>query len=161
MSNPRIVAAFPGTGKSVLAATVPGVVDSDSSGFSWIYRSPDVRERHPDWPSNYVSHICELCQSSLRLVLVSTHREVRDALVEHEIPFTLVYPDGALREEYRARMARRGSPAALIAKVIDELWESALAECRAQHGCDHLVLGVGEYLLDALLDAFNEPDACD
>lgn len=140
----RVVAAFPATGKSYLASRMPGVADSDSSQFSWTYRGPP--ERHPHWPGNYIDHLNELRRSSLGLVLVSTHAEVRAALVQHGIDFTLVYPMVELREEYRERMEHRGSPPALIAKVIDELWEPALAECRAQRGCYHVELCSGGYL---------------
>lgn len=144
----RVIAAFPATGKSYMASRTPSVADSDSSQFSWMH--PGSRERHPDWPHNYVEHLGHLLCSGLRLVLVSTHAEVRTALVEHGIDFTLVYPAASLRDEYRVRMERRDSPPALIAKVIDELWDSALAECRAQDGCEHIELGRGEYLSDVL-----------
>ncbi len=150
MSRTRVIAAFPATGKSYMAATVPDIADSDSSSFSWKYTHPDVRQRHPDWPGNYICHLRELLQSDVRLVLVSTHAEVREGLVRHGIPFTLVYPRAELRGEYRARMERRGSPPGLIAKVVDELWDTALAECAQQEGCHHVVLNPGEYLTDAL-----------
>lgn len=147
-----VVAAFPATGKSYFADHATGVVDSDSSSFSWKWITFDVRERHPEWPGNYMAHVSEKLASGA-LVLVSTHAEVRSALVDSGIPFTLVYPDVVLREEYRERMQRRGSPKPLIRKVIDELWVPALAECMAQRGCEHVVLGPGEYLSDALVEA--------
>lgn len=150
MRAARVIAAFPATGKTYMAATVPGVADSDSSRFSWKYSHPDVRERHPDWPGNYIAHLRELLRSSLRYVLVSTHAEVRDALVANGIDFTLVYPADDCREEYRERMRRRGSPEALIRRVIDELWSQAIAECEQQRGCLHVMLARGEYLAEAL-----------
>lgn len=149
-SRHGVIAAFPATGKSYLAARTPGLVDSDSSNFSWKYIHPDVRDRHPDWPGNYMAHLRGLLDNGARAVLVSTHAEVRSELVNQGIGFTLVYPESGLRDEYRERMERRGSPAALVAKVIDELWDDALAECAAQEGCAHVVLGPGEYLTDAL-----------
>lgn len=157
LERTRVIAAFPATGKSYVARTVPGWADSDSSRFSWKYRHPDVRERHPDWPGNYITHLRELLKSDLR-VLVSTHAEVRDALVAAGIPFTLVYPRADLREEYRARMQQRGSPPALIAKVVDELWPDALEECARQTGCEHVVLGPGEYLREALAAVPEVPE---
>lgn len=146
---PQVVSAFPATGKTHLATTRPGVFDSDSSRWSW--RRPGVR--HSEWPQNYMAHIAELRQSSARLILVSSHAEVRNALVQAGVPFALAYPAEGLREEYRERMERRGSPAALIRKVIEELWTPALAACRGQQGCDHIMLGPAMYLSDAV-----EPD---
>lgn len=149
--SPRLVSAFPATGKSYIAQGTPGVIDSDSSAFSWVYPHPEVRDRHPDWPHNYVAHIRELLRAtSVRLVLVSTHAEVRRALAAEDIPFTLVIPAVGLREEYRQRMLERGSPEPLVRKVIDELWDQALAECLVQEGCRRIVLGRGEYLADAV-----------
>lgn len=138
--EPRVISAFPATGKSHMASIVPGVADSDSSLFS----------RGPGWPDNYIDHLEELGRASLSLLLVSTHSEVRQALIDHSIEFTLVYPAEGLRDEYRERMEQRGSPLALVTKVIDELWSPALAECRAQRGCRHVELGPGEYLTDAV-----------
>jgi hypothetical protein len=141
----RVIAAFPATGKTFYAEHTPGVIDSDSSRFSW--SEPGVR--HPDWPENYVRHIAKVRDSGAT-VLVSTHAEVRDALAVSAVPFTLVYPDPWQREDYRKRMEQRGSPPALIAKVIDELWDDAIDSCAVQMGCEHIQLRRGQYLSDVL-----------
>jgi hypothetical protein len=140
-----LIAAFPATGKTRLAE-VASWVDSDSSSFSWKWLSPDVRERHPEWPGNYISHIRrELADG--QAVLVSTHAEVREALVKDGLHFLLAYPERGLRAEYRERMARRGSAAPLIDKIIG-MWDDALDQLDAQPGCDRLILGAGRYLSD-------------
>lgn len=144
-----VVAAFPAVGKSYVAERRSDVVDSDSSSFSWKWFGPDVRERHPEWPGNYIEHIKDEVKKG-NTVLVSTHAEVRAALHQNAIPFTLVYPVPMAREEYRDRMYRRESPVWLIEKVIDELWTSALHECAAQLGCVHVVLRPSEYLSDVM-----------
>lgn len=142
----RVISAFPATGKSYLAERASEVVDPDSSAFSWKWSGPDVRERHPDWPANYLVRIRSELDAG-RTVVVSTHAEVRDALVSAGVYFVLAYPDRSLRAEYRERMTRRGSPSMLIEKVIG-MWDEALDQLQAQHGCDHLVLGAGRYLAD-------------
>lgn len=142
--EPRVIAAFPATGKTFVAALDHRFLDSDSSAFSWA--SPGVRS--PLWPENYIAHITAALNRGDR-VLVSTHAEVRAALRDAGIPFTLVYPDASLRDEYMDRMVRRGSPRALI-QAIDQMWDAALAECAAQEGCEHVVLGPGKYLKDVL-----------
>lgn len=153
MANPTqtgsVVAAFPATGKSYYAATRTDALDSDSSRFSWRWLGPDTRERHPDWPANYMAHIREALKG-LSTVLVSTHAEVREALAAEGIPFTLVYPSPAQRRDYRDRMERRGSPEPLVRKVIDELWDEALISCAGQAGCVHVVLRPGEHLADVM-----------
>lgn len=149
---PRVISAFPATGKTYAARALPGVVDFDSSGYSWKYLGPDARVRHPEWPGNYIADAVWPGNNGSH-VLVSSHAEVRTALVAAQIPFALVYPEAGLREVYRHRMTARGSPAALVTKVIDELWEEALWDCRSQPGCTHYELGAGEYLLDLLAPA--------
>lgn len=142
----RVVAAFPATGKTHYAERHAEVADSDSSGWSW---TPGTRERDPHWPGNYMAHIKSLLTEGVT-VFVGTHAEVRAALVAEGIPFTLVIPGAELQDEYRARMEQRGSPEALIAKVIDELWDDALADCMDQCGCDLVILEAGEYLSDVI-----------
>lgn len=145
-SGGRLIAAFPATGKTHLAKASEGVVDSDSSHFSWKWLGPEDRERHPDWPGNYIAHIkSELADG--RTVLVSTHQEVRDALVAAGLWFVLVFPAADLQAEYRKRMAERGSPSWLVEKVIG-MWDEMQAQMRGQAGCDYLILGPGRYLGD-------------
>ncbi len=142
----KIISAFPATGKSYAANRFDGLADSDSSRFSW--ERPGVR--NPDWPANYFAHIEEELEDGMT-VLVSSHAEVRTGLVERGLPFTFVYPDPTLRAEYRERMERRGSPLILI-HTIYEGWDTMMRACREQRGCDHIVLGSGEYLSDVLTD---------
>lgn len=144
---PRVVAAFPGTGKTYAALRDMRLLDSDSSAFSW--ESPGVR--HPRWPENYMEHVrAALSLPEYDRVLTSTHVEVRGALMAAGIPFGLVYPAPECREEYRARLARRGSPEAFVELVVDTHWDAWLEDCSAQGCCDHFVLGPGSYLTDVL-----------
>lgn len=140
-----VIAAFPATGKTYIAIRQPGVIDCSSS-FSWMH--PGTRERHPDWPGNYVEHIDALVRSG-QTVLCSTHQEVRDALTAAGRTFTLVYPAEDQREVYLRRMRERGSGARLI-DFIGSQWDALLASCRSQEGCEHIVLADGLYLADAL-----------
>lgn len=143
----RVVAAFPATGKSHYADLHDVALDSDSSLYSWT-PGQDRKVRHPDWPTNYMEHIKASVAAGIT-VLVSSHAEVRQALAAEGIPFTLVYPAGRLLDEYIDRMVQRGSPDALI-RVIAENWGWWLADCMEQEGCDHVVLGPGQYLSDVI-----------
>lgn len=139
LSRGRVVAAFPATGKTTLVKNCEGFIDSDSSTFT----------RGDDWPTNYITAIRDRLSEGWT-VLVSTHAEVRQALADAGVPYTLVYPVSEAREEYRKRMEERGSPPVLVTKVCDELWDDALAECRAQEGCERIELDPDEYLSDVI-----------
>lgn len=133
-----VISAFPATGKTYVADRYPNVVDSDSSAY------PKGRA----WPGNYIADI-ERHLADGKTILVSSHQEVREALVDAGIPFALVYPRRDLRREYRKRMEFRGSPAALVEK-IDGLWDVMLDSMERQGGCTHYVLGPGDFLADIL-----------
>lgn len=145
MAKGKVIAAFPATGKSYLAATSDRYADSDSSAFSWA--APG--ERHPDWPRNYIEHVQALLKQG-KVVLCSTHEEVREALVAAGIPFTLVYPSDGQREEYAVRMFERGSDKRLIDFITDN-WIRLLTSCWLQQHCDHIVLPAGRYLSEVNL----------
>lgn len=142
-STSGVIAAFPATGKTWLTERRPYCVDSDSSRWS----------RDHDWPENYMRAIDGwLTGEYIRYVFVSTHTEVRAALVERGIPFTLVYPHLDLRDEYAQRLRDRGSPEGMVALIFSK-WDRFLAECAFQVGCRHVVLGPGQYLADVIQEA--------
>ena len=108
----RPIAGFPGVGKTT-AAKVFNYSDSDSTQFSrW------KNQRHPDWPGNYIRHIQDLSG----IVFISTHPEVRSALVKEQIPYLLVYPERDCKAVYLERFKNRGSPEAFIT-LLDDFWD--------------------------------------
>ena len=115
----RIISAFPGTGKShIFKSGKYDCLDSDSSEFSWVYDDDGSKRRNPDFPANYIAHIKENI-GKVDLIFVSTHKEVRDALLENCLFFYLVYPKEQAREEYLQRYRGRNSPEAFI-KLLDD-----------------------------------------
>ena len=141
-----VISGFPGIGKSHLAQSETNLVitDSDSSNFSWA--SPGVRD--PTFPLNYMIHV-KKCLVESDIVLVSSHAEVRAALVESNILFTLVYPGLAAKEAYLSRYEKRGSPASFLT-LLDKNWNMWLDELDAQDGCNKTVLGSNQYLSDVI-----------
>lgn len=142
-----VISAFPGTGKSHLFNHAPEglrIADSDSSQWSWT--SPGVR--HPKWPMNYMEHIQSLINDGVDLILVSSHKEVRDALVDFEIPFTLVFPQACLKNEYLQRFAERGSPEKFI-ELLDQKWSEWVSPVNTG-AAQVVLLGSGEFLSDAV-----------
>lgn len=140
----RIIAGFPGIGKSFVARnSALSVRDSDSSSFSWC-----GTERHPDFPHNYIRHIQDHL-NDYDVILVSSHAEVRGALRDAGLAYTLVYPESSQRDDYIERYIRRRSPASFIQMVRDR-FDPWLAECRAETHPTHVVLETGQYLHDVL-----------
>jgi hypothetical protein len=138
-----IVSGFPGIGKSSYVTSVResssglSVSDSDSSKFP-----------KTDFPANYLRHIERLI-GNVHIILVSSHDQVRDALVGAGHRFLLVYPSGDQKEEYLERYRTRGSPDVFVT-LMDARWDDFITGCENQTGCDHIVLEPGEYLSDAM-----------
>ena len=136
----RLVCGFPGVGKSHLCRKM-GWHDSDSSQFS-----------HRDgWPSNYIAHLKTLDG----VAMVSTHKQVRDALSDAGMPFDLCYPSRELKHEYLARYKQRGNPATFV-ELLDRMWEEWITEMEQEtRHASSFVLREGEFASDVI----SEPNA--
>ena len=137
-----IMSAFPGTGKSEYLRQGEGsgympqgfACDSDSSNFD-----------KSEFPSNYIEHIKSKIDDGYARIFVSSHKEVREALLKNEIEFTLVYPDRELKEEYLRRYKERGSSESFI-NLISNNWDLWLTELENQTGCKHIVLKSNQFI---------------
>ena len=140
IAKPMLVAGFPGTGKSSYcyrdADYMPQgfATDSDSSKFD-----------KANFPQNYIEHIKGKISEGYARIFISSHKEVRDALVENGLEFTLVYPKKELKEEYLKRYKERGSPDGFI-KLISDNWDLWLDELKNQKGCKHIELESGQFI---------------
>jgi len=130
----RIISAFPGTGKSYYHKNHhETTLDSDSSLFSWTTEF-GLKVRHPDFPANYIQHIKENI-GKYEFIFVSSHKEVRDALLDSCIFFYLVYPDECRKEDFLKRFRDRGSPESFVSLLSDN-WEKWIKECDfCKYGC--------------------------
>ena len=136
----RVVSAFPGTGKTYYFNNSESgkVLDSDSSKFNKQY-----------FPANYIEHIkTSLQNDSIHTIFVSSHKVVRDALVDNDIRFLLVYPGRELKEEYIERYKNRGNPPEFII-LVEKNWDAWIDELDNQMGCTKIKLKSKEYLWDA------------
>ena len=154
MRNTKVIAAFPACGKSYCFERNEDyiILDSDGSKFSWIY--PDGLEtkyRNPEFPKNYIEHIKENI-GKVDYIFVSTHEEVRNALTDAGIDFTLVFPEWSLREEWVGRCFIRGSGEKFCQLIADqwEDWLSQMEEEVVYNKRKHYRLKAGEYLWDAM-----------
>jgi hypothetical protein len=93
----KVIAGFPGTGKTTYFEQNSDCLDSDSSKFSKI-----------DFPNNYIQHIKDNI-GKVSYIFVSTHAEVITALINEGIDFTLVYPQQTLKSYYIRKYEQRGS----------------------------------------------------
>ncbi len=144
----RIISAFPGVGKTTFYNNNrKSTLDSDSSGFSWIYR--DTKKiRNPDFPDNYIKYI-KGNVGKYEFILVSSHKEVRDALKQNCLHFYLVYPNKMDKCEYIKRYKERGNSQSFI-KLLDENWDLWLRQCYFEIRCSHQKMCPGWYLENAI-----------
>lgn len=128
----------------VPAGTVP-VFDSDSSLFDKEY-----------FPGNYIEHIKEVLSNYPNVVImVSSHDNVRKAMAEAGIPYTLVYPERELKGDYLERYEGRGSPEAFV-NMMDNKWNDFIDSTESDPSQDHIVLSEGEYLVDRISDRIKQ-----
>ena len=110
-NNSIIIACYPGCGKTTLYKENPkDYSDSDSSQFD---------KKH--FPENYIEHIKNR-RKYKHLVLISSHIEVRNALVKENIPFIYVIPSLDRKEEFLYNYKQRGNTKKFIEKV-ETNWE--------------------------------------
>lgn len=129
--RPIIISGYPGIGKSYLSEKTRLIThgifdfeisDSDSSHYSWTIDEAGNKIRNPEFPENYIQHIKDLMKTS-QIILVSTHKQVRDAMDEAGIDYYIVYPEKEFpKSEYMERFRKRGSSEEFI-KVQDENWD--------------------------------------
>lgn len=141
IKNTIVISAFPGTGKThyYSAKSTRGkyVLDSDSSKFD-----------KSEFPQNYIDHI-KSQNGKVNIIFVSSHKEVREALVANEIGFILVYPEIGLKDEYIERFKKRGSSEAFISLLLDK-FEEWVTQLMNQKDCVHNVLKSGQYISDII-----------
>lgn len=133
-----LCSAFPGTGKSYFCENTNKIaLDSDSSKFNKTH-----------FPENYIEHIKNNIGNA-DYIFISSHLDVRNALVENDLRFVLIYPDKSLKNEYIERYKKRGSPDSFI-KLLDNNWGEWISQLENQKSCDRITLRKGEYISDVL-----------
>ena len=102
-----IISGFSGIGKTQAAAGYKEfVIDMESNKYSKL----DNGSTNPDFPKNYVETIeKEYNTGSNKVILVSCHQSVRDALHLLGVPFIIVLPNENAKNEYKIRWLARGS----------------------------------------------------
>lgn len=144
----KVWSVFPLCGKTYCANLVGiDAVDSDSSYFSWV-EEDGKKVRNPEFPKNYIEHIKDAITKH-EYVFVSSHQEVRDALNNENIPFTLVYPHRNCLSEWIKRYNEReynGFPL----QVLVNNWEKWHDELDAQECENKIILNNNDFLINIL-----------
>lgn len=123
-----VISAFPGCGKTYcfknLNSKGLSILDSDSSDFSWVKdnNGNNTKERNPEFPSNYIKHIKDNI-GKVDIIFVSSHEVVRNALLENNLRFILVYPYKHCKDEWIKRFKSRGNNEAFI-NFISNNWDN-------------------------------------
>ncbi len=112
--------------------------DSDSSQFD---------KKH--FPENYIEHIKQKISEGYARVFISSHKDVREALVLNNLPFVLIYPAKELKEEYIERYKQRGNNEKFI-QLLSDNWENWIDECKSQTDCYHIELKSNQFVANVV-----------
>src|SRR5690606_6932294 len=104
--------------------------------------------RNPEFPKNYMEHIKKV-KDRFDIVLVSTHRDVLNAIHEEGLKAIVVYPHISLRYEYMNRYKRRRSPKSLIDFIYDN-WTEFIMDLENDNRFETLCIESGVYLSDVI-----------
>lgn len=122
--GPIVIAGFPGVGKSTFKKNI----DEKFKGESIKVYDSDSSKYKENWPDDYISHIINLIEKNkyaehLSFIMVSTHKEVLEKLVEAGVRFTIVVPKREDKETFITRYSNRGSSVDFC-NLLSEKWDS-------------------------------------
>lgn len=144
-----IVSAFAASGKTWLAENSKGLgyplQDLDSSAYSKL--PGETNARNPHFKEDYLAAISKFLHENT-IVLISTHTDIRQGMVDLGWRYTLVYPEETLKDEWLDRLRARGSDD--LIPIIGGNWSAFVEGCRKQVGCEHVVLSKGQYVSDVV-----------
>ena len=152
----KVISAFPGIGKTTLIQTNKNYVDLESLDYKWldIDKALSVEERkgtaktiNPDFPNNYIKKIGELTSMGFN-VLISSHKEVREALQAQGIKYTIVLPSLEMKEEMINRYLSRGNQENFV-NLLKSNYKK-FVEDLAMDPNEKIILKHGQYLSDVV-----------
>lgn len=150
----KVISAFPGIGKTTLVQTNKNYIDLESSDYKWvdIDKTLSIEERkgtaktiNPDFPENYIKKIIESTSVGYN-VLISSHKEVREALQAQGIKYTIVLPSLEMKEEMINRYLIRGNQESFV-NLLKTNYEKFIEDLSMDPN-EKIILKHGEYLSD-------------
>lgn len=160
-----VCSVFPCCGKTYLYHSQERynlkILDSDSATFHWTYGRDGVIV-HPNWPNNYINYI-KKSLDKYDIILVSSHKEIREALAAAGIDFLTIYPEKRCKAEWIGRaylreMTSKGFSFACKAKTMADCFDDWVNSCAIEKNiykmdsCEYLS---NRYLLDYIM-SFKE-----
>lgn len=97
-----IYVGYQGIGKTSLCKKIDKCLDLESSMFILDGKRSD------DWYKIY-ANIAEDLSNQGKIVFISSHKNLRDYLKEHDIPFTVIFPDINLESQWIKKLKDRYS----------------------------------------------------
>lgn len=158
-----IIAGFSGIGKSTYCKQ-SGAIDFECMPYKYdnyyemLERSENREQLKADinlrlnwhWQAKYYAAILELMEREPgACIVIPSEMSVLKRLQLNQIPYTLVYPERGLKEEYRQRFLNRGNTENFIA-VFYDLWDHWMDSLREDTYGRHVVLKANQYLSDVL-----------
>jgi hypothetical protein len=156
-----VISAFPACGKSWIFKNKENanaiILDSDSSEFSWIINEDGTKERNPQFPDNYITHIKDNIGKA-DIIFVSSHLKVREAMANANIEYVTVYPDAGLKEEWLGRCFCRGNDISFLNFQRDN-WDNFMKSISDEpHGDGLYRLSAGQHLSDIIDEIADDWD---
>lgn len=102
---------------------------------------------NPNFPENYIRDIVSLAREGY-IVLISSHKEVRDELNKRRIPFTIVLPSLDMKQEMIDRYIKRGNQENFVT-MLENNYETFVNDLMSDPN-NKIVLDSGQYLKDVV-----------
>lgn len=101
----------------------------------------------PNFPENYIRNIVSLAREGY-IVLISSHKEVRDELNKRSSPFTIVLPSLDMKQEMIDRYIKRGNQENFVT-MLENNYETFVNDLMSDPN-NKIVLDSGQYLKDVM-----------
>lgn len=159
----RIIAAFAGVGKTHFCNLYPNALDFVVMPFKYTnfaqiatncaegesIKAHPALELRRDWRTFYYQALIDTyrCYPG-EILVIPTDSSILCRLEQDAIPYTVVYPNRSLKEEYRQRYLSRGNTESFLDVFIGG-WDMWMDSLRDNNG-NHIELQSGEFLSDVI-----------
>lgn len=150
-----IICGFPGVGKTTVESITHEMgiyryCDLESTPYRLVIGPNGEVSANPNFCTSYVDAIENLAGPyGYEVVMVSTHKEVREELRRRGAPYIIVAPEKWLKDEYLLRYVARRSDYSLI-QAVYERWDEWLDDIEID-GAPVIHLNSGQWLANVIV----------